>query len=179
MVRIDDKVVMFRHFSVQRSHAATHFAHLFHSSHELVLGYGEGLSRLFHAFRLNGELILVENHLHHLFHFLAFLLAQLGWNDFVLRNQLFYGVCIDSDEPCIGKLLLQRLNEMTVEQAVHQKYVITLVLCRLDIRILVLGVLCIKKDQFFILIRLQILDFLLVFVESEIFSRHILQLTNL
>ena len=68
---------------------------------------------------------------------------------------------------------------MTIEYSVHKKYVIALIFCRLDIRILVFDILSVQINQLFVLVSLGSLYFLFVILKSKVLSLHILQLTHL
>ena len=96
-----------------------------------------------------------------------------------LHNQAVYDVAIHTGEVTLFELLFQHVDHRYVQLTVHEQYVVSFVLGRIDVSVLLVQVVGVEVNQTAVLVGLIILNQCLVFFESVILVVCILEQSKL
>ena len=179
MRSVEDEVVGVRHLAIE-GHSLLMGRHLFHTTHELVLGeedrqrVGSGCF----ASDIVFELVVLRNKRLESFAEAIFLLVGIGiLGSIFFADDVLYSVGVDANEAefVILGFLLKLGHGVHVEFAVLEKDIVAFGLCALYIGVVGVRVLCVKDNEVAVLIGLCVLDLGLVLIECEVLAVKVLE----
>ena len=177
MVAVDHHIEVIGHLPVELHAAATHRRHVFHPTHELVLGDDYRRTALVHRLESDGvtDLLLGRKlRLEHRTEQVLLSRAERHFQIALLVDQPLDDIGVDTHETRTGILVLEPADEMTVELAVHRQHVVPFAASRLDECVLRDRIGRIQADHVAVTVRLVFLDQRIVLGEREILAVGIL-----